>query len=285
MIYAWVALNGVAVAYGRAGYYELQSRYFDVFLCILVAALLVALSMPRRIAIVGVSLLALWAFALNLHYFPDLKSYAGVRAQMKSIELSAVALESLRPGAGLQYFEEHRDVTYLMHDDGYARAWDFVNDPDTRRIRHSAFPPEFLRAVVAARPSVAAGQGCTMDDWVAIPFPRLTLGNATLERHGEEARLNATTARPQFFIPPRDASIKAIRIVLMPPAATFAEMYVYRGDVLVTIPYRRPLKEGMNSVEMRISEMDVKRLRIDPGRVPGLYLIRTLEVRTCAQRN
>lgn len=285
LIYAWVALNGVAVAYGRAGYYELQARYFDILLAIFVSALLGAFSMPRGIAIVAASLLALWAFALNLRYFPDLKTYASVRAQMQSIEQGAVALESLRPGAGLQYFEEHREITYLMHDDGYARAWSFENDPDTRRIRHSAIPPEFLRAMVALRPSVATEQACTMDDWTAIPFESLTIENATLDRHGEEARLNAATVRAQLFIPKMDASIKAIRIVLMPPAATFADVYVYRGDMLVPIPYRRPLKEGMNTIEININELHVNRLRIDPGKVPGPYLIHRLEVRTCTQRN
>lgn len=112
------------------------------------------------------------------------------------------------------------------------------------------------------------------------------MANVKLNRTRNGLELTASTVDPQLLLPAIDATAAkmwSIHIRITSPGATTLQMFYTtkrKPDFEETHSVRKPLQKGDNDIEVQFGDPDLgSRVRLDPGELPGNYIVQLIELR------
>jgi hypothetical protein len=114
------------------------------------------------------------------------------------------------------------------------------------------------------------------------------LANVTMSRTGDGLRIHALNDDPQIILPTLEGVMPGnkvtVHVQLVSPDRT--EFQIFYGTSAASEfdeahSVRKPIQKGDNDVMVEFTEPDFKgRIRLDPGMLPGDYILKLVEVRT-----
>jgi hypothetical protein len=114
--------------------------------------------------------------------------------------------------------------------------------------------------------------------------------NATMSRTADGVKIHALNNDPYIFLPGVEGVTPGnkvtVHVQLVSPGPTELQIFYSTsavGEFDEAHSVKKPIQEGHNDVVVEFTEPDFKgRIRLDPGALPGDYILKLVEVRSSA---